>query len=542
LLRHHFGVVGSLLCSVVDESESNSVARRRGDSRAVARPLLPAGTNHLRKQIIVNSTQNLVRVALLENGVLAELHLERSSDEAVAGNIYKGRVLRVLPGMQAAFVDIGLDKAGFLHASDVVGNHRDDDEDAEMEDRAPSSDSAPIEQRVKKGDELIVQMAKEPMGSKGARITSYVSLPGKYVVYTPTGRHLGISRRIGDERERRRLRDIVNAARPAEGGLIVRTSCQGRTREEVADDIRTLQKLWADVRQKASRSPAAALLHSDLDVVLRSVRDMLSQQVDEIVVDSGEDHRRTRGFVEDFMPAKARAVKFYEELEPIFDRYGVEDQVSRATDSKVWLKSGGYLVIDQGEALTMVDVNTGRFVGSRNQEETVLQTNLEAVVEIVSQLRMRNIGGIIILDLIDMEDAGNRRRVMETLEDALSRDKARTTILRISELGLVEMTRKRTRENLERLVSSPCSYCGGRGRIKSVSTIGQEILRKIQREAARSNGDSRRITVRANRDVIGYLYNDEEDSIRGLQKRTGRSITLKVAEKYHQEQYDVVAG
>jgi ribonuclease G len=496
----------------------------------------------LRKQIIVNSTQNLVRVALLENGVLAELHLERSSDEAVAGNIYKGRVLRVLPGMQAAFVDIGLDKAGFLHASDVVGNHRDDDEDAEMEDRAPPSDSAPIEQRVKKGDELIVQMAKEPMGSKGARITSYVSLPGKYVVYTPTGRHLGISRRIGDERERRRLRDIVNAARPAEGGLIVRTSCQGRTREEIADDIRTLQKLWADVRQKASRSPAPALLHSDLDVVLRSVRDMLSQQVDEIVLDSAEDHRRTRGFVEDFMPAKARAVKFYEDLEPIFDRYGVEDQVSRATDAKVWLKSGGYLVIDQGEALTMVDVNTGRFVGSRNQEETVLQTNLEAVVEIVSQLRMRNIGGIIILDLIDMEDAGNRRRVMETLEDALSRDKARTTILRISELGLVEMTRKRTRENLERLVSSPCSYCGGRGRIKSVSTIGQEILRKIQREAARSNGDIRRITVRANRDVIGYLYNDEEDSIRGLQKRTGRSITLKVAEKYHQEQYDVVAG
>jgi ribonuclease G len=395
---------------------------------------------------------------------------------------------------------------------------------------------------VKKGDELIAQMAKEPMGSKGARITSYVSLPGKYVVYTPTGRHLGISRRIGDERERRRLRDIVNAARPSEGGIIVRTSCQGRSRDEIAEDIRSLHRLWADVRQKASRTPAPALLHSDLDVVLRSVRDMLSLQVDEIALDSAEDYRRTRTFVEDFMPTKGRSVKLYEDLEPIFDRYGVEDQVSRATDAKVWLKSGGYLVIDQGEALTMIDVNTGRFVGTRNQEETVLQTNLEAVVEIVSQLRMRNIGGIIILDLIDMEDAGSRRRVMETLEDALSRDKARTTILRISELGLVEMTRKRTRENLERLVSSPCSYCGGRGRIKSVATIGQEILRKIQREAARANGDTRRITVRANRDVIGYLYNDEEDSIRGLQRRTGRFITLKVAEKYHQEQYDVVTG
>lgn len=499
----------------------------------------------MRKQIIVNSSQNLVRVALLENGVLAELHLERSTDEAVAGNIYKGRVLRVLPGMQAAFVDIGLDKAGFLHASDVLGAPRDDDEDADVapEDRGPQTDHQPIEKRLRKGDELIVQMAKEPMGSKGARITAYVSLPGKYVVFTPTGRHVGISRRIGDERERRRLRDIVNAARPSEGGIIVRTSCQGLSKGEITDDIRALEKLWNDIKHKGSRPPAPALLHSDLDVVLRSVRDMLSPQVDEIVLDSADDYARTKAFVESFMPVKGRSVKLYEDLEPVFDRYGVEDQVSRATDSKVWLKSGGYLVIDQGEALTMVDVNTGRFVGTtKNQEETVLQTNLEAVLEIVSQLRMRNIGGIIILDLIDMEDAANRRRVMETLENALSRDKARTTILRISELGLVEMTRKRTRENLERLISAPCPNCNGRGRIKSVTTIGQEILRKIQREAAKSHTDTRRITVRANRDVIGYLYNDEEDSIRGLQRRTGRSITLKVAEKYHQEQYDVVAG
>jgi ribonuclease G len=502
----------------------------------------------LRKQIIVNSSQNLVRVALLENGVLAELHLERSTDEAVAGNIYKGRVLRVLPGMQAAFVDIGLDKAGFLHASDVLGASRDDEDDDEEadvapEDRAPQMEHVPIEKRLRKGDEVVVQMAKEPMGSKGARITAYVSLPGKYVVYTPTGRHLGISRRIGDERERRRLRDIVNAARPSEGGIIVRTSCQGLSKAEITDDIRALEKLWNDVKHKGNRTAAPALLHSDLDVVLRSVRDMLSVHVDEIVLDSADDYARTKAFVEGFMPAKGRSVRLYEDLEPIFDRYGVEDQVSRATDSKVWLKSGGYLVIDQGEALTMIDVNTGRFVGTtKNQEETVLQTNLEAVLEIVSQLRMRNIGGIIILDLIDMEDAGNRRRVMETLEDALSRDKARTTILRISELGLVEMTRKRTRENLERLISSPCPNCNGRGRIKSVTTIGQEILRKIQREAAKSQSDMRRITVRANRDVIGYLYNDEEDSIRGLQRRTGRAITLKVAEKYHQEQYDVVAG
>jgi len=501
----------------------------------------------LRKQIIVNSTPTEVRVALLENGVLAEVHIERSSDEAAAGNIYKGKVLRVLAGMQAAFVDLGLEKAAFLHASDVVSDARstvDDEEDADIqyEETRPGRDTTPIEKKLKKGDELIVQIAKEPIGTKGARITSHVSLPGKYLVYMPTGYQIGVSKRISDDRERRRLREIVGSAKPKEGGVIVRTACESLPKQDIADDVRSLVRNWEDINAKASRVKAPALLHSDLDVVLRSMRDMLSEDADDIVLDSEHDYQRTKEFVQGFMPSLASRVRLYEEIEPVFDRYGVEDQLNRATDPKVWLKSGGYLVIDQGEALTMIDVNTGRFVGKRSQEETVYKTNLEAAVEIVSQLRLRNIGGIIIIDFIDMEDPGNRRTVTQTLETALSKDKARTSILRISELGLVEMTRKRTRENLERLLSSPCPYCDGRGRIKSVATVGQEVLRKVQREAARAARANGRIIVRANRDVIGYLYNDGDDTIRRLQEKLGRDITLKVAEKYHQEQYDIVAG
>jgi ribonuclease G len=500
----------------------------------------------LRKQIIVNSARNEVRVALLENGTLAEIHIERSSDEAATGNIYKGKVLRVLAGMQAAFVDLGLEKAAFLHASDVVEENAatdDDDDDVQYEEAARGSrEHVPIEKRVRRGDELIVQIAKEPMGTKGARITSHVSLPGKYLVYMPTGSQIGVSKRISDDRERRRLREIVGTAKAKEGGIIVRTACEDLPKKDIADDIQGLERSWSKIRQRAGEVKAPALLYSDLDVVLRCVRDMLSDDVDQIILDSRDDYERTKAFVSQFMSSLTARVALYEDLEPVFDRYGVEDQISRATEAKVWLKSGGYLVIDQGEALTMIDVNTGRFVGKRSQEETVYKTSLEAAVEIVSQLRLRNIGGIIIIDFIDMEDASNRRMVMQTLEEALSRDKARTTILRISELGLVEMTRKRTRENLGRLISSPCPYCDGRGRIKSIATVGQEVLRRIQLEAARAGNRGDRITVRANRDVIGYLFNDEEDTIRALQERLGRSITLKVAEKYHQEQYDIVAA
>ncbi len=505
------------------------------------------GSLPLRKQIIINSNPNEVRVSLLENGVLAEVHIERASEEAAAGNIYKGRVLRVLPGMQAAFVDIGLEKAAFLHASDVVTDAPaavgdDAADDPEFEPARPSRGHTPIEDRLKRGDEVVVQIAKEPMGTKGARITMHVSLPGKYLVYMPFGDLVGVSKRIGDDRERRRLRDIIAGSKPATGGIIARTACQNLTKKDIADDIHNLETVWNTVQAKSQKMSPPALLHADLDLVLRSVRDMLSPDVDQIVVDTEADFLRTKDYVGAFLPTLAERVEFYDHSEPIFDRFGVEEQIGRAIEAKVWLKSGGYLVIDQGEALTMIDVNTGRFVGKRSQEETVLKTNLEAVEEIVCQLRLRNIGGIIILDLIDMEDPNNRKLVSETLENALTRDKARTSILRISELGLIQMTRKRTRENLERLLSAPCPYCDGRGRVKSVPTIASEILRAIQREASRAPASRARLTVRANRDVISYLFNDEEDTIRGLQERLGRGVVLKVAETYHQEQYDVVAA
>jgi len=500
----------------------------------------------LRKQIIINSNPNEVRVALLENGILAEVHIERASEEAAAGNIYKGRVLRVLPGMQAAFVDIGLEKAAFLHASDVItGEPTAVDEAADdpgYDHERPMRGHAPIETRLRRGDEVVVQIAKEPMGTKGARITMHVSLPGKYLVYMPFGDLVGVSKRIGDDRERRRLRDIISSAQPGAGGIIARTACQNLPKSDIVDDIRGLEETWRTIQAKGQKATAPALLHADLDLVLRSVRDMLSPDVDQIVVDSDADFDRTRDYVAAFIPALAERVERYRDTEPIFDRYGVEEQISRAIEPKVWLKSGGYLVIDQGEALTMIDVNTGRYVGKKSQEETVLKTNLEAVEEIVCQLRLRNIGGIIILDLIDMDDAGHRKLVSDTLEAALARDKARTSILRISELGLIQMTRKRTRENLERLLSAPCPYCDGRGRVKSVPTVASEILRAIQREVARTPASRARVTVRANRDVISYLFNDEEDSIRTLQDRLGRGVVLKVAENYHQEQYDVVAA
>jgi ribonuclease G len=519
------------------------------DARRPAVPQDPGskGFAALRKQIIINSNPNEVRVALLENGVLAEVHIERASEEAAAGNIYKGKVLRVLPGMQAAFVDIGLEKAAFLHASDVVTGAPsavgdDAADDPEFEPARPARGHAPIEEKLRRGDEVIVQIAKEPMGTKGARITMHVSLPGKYLVYMPFGDLVGVSKRIGDDRERRRLRDIIAGAKPASGGIIARTACQNLTKKDITDDIRGLEQIWTTVQTKAPKTQPPALLHADLDLVLRSVRDMLSPDVDQIVVDTEADFLRTKDYVGDFLPTLAERVEHYNQSEPILDRFGVEEQIARAIEPKVWLKSGGYLVIDQGEALTMIDVNTGRFVGKRNQEETVLKTNLEAVEEIVSQLRLRNIGGIIILDLIDMEDSGNRKLVSDTLETALTRDKARTSILRISELGLIQMTRKRTRENLERLLSAPCPYCDGRGRVKSVPTVASEILRAIQREASRTPSSRSRMLVRANRDVISYLFNDEEDTIRGLQERLGRAVVLKVAETYHQEQYDVVAA
>ncbi len=493
------------------------------------------------KQLLINAAPWETRVALLEDTTLAEVHLERRSGRGIAGNIYKGKVLRVLPGMQAAFVDIGLDKAAFLHASDLLtpgelppAVAHDSDETPELAElegdaepapkRRPRAPRRPIEEQISKGQELLVQVAKEPMGTKGARVTAHVSLPGRYLVYMPDTQHIGISRRIEDPAERDRLRSIVESDRPETGGLIVRTACEGVTKREIVCDVRFLTRLWSHI-QKQAETAAPALIHSDLDLVLRAVRDLFTSEVERLVIDSPEDYDRVLEFVTSFMPRLASRIHLYEGKTPLFDQHGVEKKLDGALDRRVWLKSGGYLIFDQTESLTTVDVNTGRYVGKKNQEETVLRTNLEAAKQVMQQLRLRNIGGIIVIDFIDMEDQANRRKVFDALQEAVRKDRARTNVLRISELGLVQMTRKRTRESLEQLLTSPCQHCGGGGRVRSVETLAYDALRRAQRAAAGST-DAAPIEVHVAPEVASFLTSHAARPAEALRYALGRSVTI----------------
>jgi ribonuclease G len=522
----------------------------------------------VKREIVINASAMEVRVALLEDGSLNEFYLERNQKLGLAGNIYKGKVTRVLPGMQAAFVDIGLDKAGFLHVSDlqaeaeafgslaeVIG-----EEDVETEppraaesngtpasESAPSEEKAaqaqapggrrrrrgaarrsrlPIEQQLRRNQEIIVQVAKEPMGTKGARLTCAISLPGRHLVYTPTSDHVGISRRIASAEERARLRAAVNELRPPQGGFIVRTACEGMSRRDIQHDVSFLTKLWASVLKKSEKSPPATMLYSDLDVALRVVRDLFSSDVGRLRCDDPATYERIMQFVRTYMPRLRSRVSLYESAEPIFDHLNIEPQIERALDRKVWLKSGGYLVFDQAEALTAIDVNTGRFVGKRSQEETILKTNLEAAEEVVKQLRLRNIGGIIIVDFIDMSKEADRKRVSEALAQALKRDKARTSALKISELGLAQMTRKRTRESLEAVLTVTCPRCQGRRVVKSVPTLAAEALREINREGMRRPG-SEMLLVKLNPEVVRYLYDVGATDIETLEQRLKIKVVLR---------------
>ncbi len=537
----------------------------------------------VKREIIINVSALEVRVALLEDSALSEFYLEREQRGGLAGNIYKGRVTRVLPGMQAAFVDIGLEKAGFLHVSDfqtdaeslgsvaaVIGEGEVETEpvvpDAEpdSDDRpAPvlevrdgalepaaiaiegegASDSRPsrrrrngrhrprlpIEQQLKRGQEIIVQIAKEPIGSKGARLTSFISLPGRHLVYTPSSKHVGISRRIESAEERARLRAAVKELGASHGGFIVRTACEGVSKREIQRDVSFLTKLWSSIVKAGENTPPASLLYSDLDVALRIVRDLFSSEIDRLWCDDAPTFARIVEFVQSYMPRlRARAV-LYEATDPIFDHFSIEPQIERALERKVWLKSGGYLVFDQAEALTAIDVNTGRFVGKRNQDETVLRTNLEAVEEVVKQLRLRNIGGIIIVDLIDMTREADRKRVSDALSQALKRDKARTSMLKISELGLVQMTRKRTRESLEAMLTEPCPHCKGCRVIKSVTTLAADVLRGIQRAAGR-NSQTDLLVAKVNPDIARYLYDVGGNALQATEDRLGVKIVLRSTE------------
>lgn len=618
--------------------------------------------------LVINVDIRETRVALIEDGIIAELHLERASTRGVLGNIFLGKVTRVLPGMQAAFIDIGQERAAFLHVEDLIrpddfehylaarkrenealfgtpddsgdeetnGRRRsarssqrdsDDDDQADDEDddngndvedveaefrysespasaspdearskqavaigleagetvvstpsrsargssrgrdgrssrrrgrggrddrkrqpqrresrgREPArvSRSTPIREVVREGQEVIVQVSKEPIGTKGARVTSHVSLPGRYVVYMPTVDHIGISKRIGSDKERSRLREAIESMKPPTGGLIVRTVAEGLTKKQLKADVGYLVRLWGEVAKSREGGKAPKLLYQELDIVLKTARDLFSDDIRQIVIDDREQYQRLVRFVEMFMPERVKDIVLYTGEEPIFDAYGIEDEIARALSRKVPLPSGGHLVIDQAEALTAIDVNTGRFVGkgSKDLEDTLLKTNLEAVEEIAYQLRFRNLGGLIVLDLIDMDKASSREKVRRKLEGLLQKDKAKTTLNRISELGLIEMTRKRTRESLGRLLHEPCFYCDGTGQLMSKQTIAYEILRQIRRDRAMLPGYS--IVVNAHPAIIDVMKSEEREAIQEAERRFMRRIELVPRKEYHLEQFDL---
>ncbi len=500
-------------------------------------------------EIVINAAKEETRVALLENKILTELFIDRKKDHGIGGNVYKGRVVKVLPGMQSAFVDIGLERAAFLHVADVADQAEEpgdlmdevEDEKIQMEPEPPKrgkGSAHAIEALLQEGQEIVVQVSKEPRGTKGARVTTYLSLPGRYLVYMPTVNHVGVSRRIDRDEERARLKEMVLRMRKPGSGYIIRTVSEGLSEEEFRSDMEFLERLWQNILMKKESTTAPALLHTDLDLAFRVVRDLFTSKVNRLIIDSKQEYGKIKEFVETYLPALSNRVELYEEQEPLFDAYGTEIEISKALGKKVWLKSGGYIVIDHTEALTVIDVNTGRYVGKRDLEETILKTNLEAVKEIAYQLRLRNIGGIIIIDFIDMEKEKNREKVFNSLREALSSDRARSHILRISELGLIQMSRERVREDLLRALCEPCPYCEGRGYTKSPTTVCYEIFREIRRLGL--SPKEKKIIIGVHPTVANLLYDEERQGVEELERQFHKKIVVKADQTLHLEQYDIV--
>jgi ribonuclease G len=483
-------------------------------------------------EILVNIAPRETRAAIVETGVLQEIYVERTSRRGLVSNLYKGRVSRVLPGMQAAFVDIGLERTAFLHVADIAN--------APTDDTVVLPQVDDIRRLVSPGDDILVQVIKDPLGTKGARLTTFIALPSRYVVYLPRGEGIGVSARIDDEAERQRLKEAVaGLIEPGtEGGYILRTAAQGVSAESLREDIAYLEKLWRHVRVRALETPPGTIVHADLPLPLRVLRDELSRGVSRVLVDSPRDQAEMIAFAANFMPDAATRIELYAGPRPIFDLHGIEEEIAKALDRKVTLKSGGHLVIDQTEAMTTIDVNTGAYVGHRNLEETIFRTNLEAAVAIARQLRLRNLGGIIIIDFIDMRDEAHRRQVLAALERALSGDRAQTHIVSLSPLGLVEMTRKRTRESLEHLLCVACPTCEGRGFVKSAETVCNEIFREIVRQSGQFA--SRELLILAHQDVVDRLLEDESATLAELEAQVGRPIRMQVEALYGVDQYDVV--
>ena len=505
-------------------------------------------------EIIINSNPREIRVALVESNQLAEIFIEHKAKKGIVGNIYKGIVTKILPGMQVAFVDIGLEKAGFLYVGDIdvidlIEYESDDDSDDILDSNDGSSSEGkpsrmanrgiPIQDLLKEGQEIVVQIAKNPLGTKGARIPSFITRAGRHIVYMPTVNQISVSRRIEDEGEKERLKNLVSEIGRPDEGYIIRTAGFGRQKEDFLPDVNFLHKLWDNLNGRSDNETAPCLLYEDLNLIFRSIRDLFNEDVERLVVDSKIDYEKCIEFCSNYLPHLVDKIELYKEPVPIFDYYGIEIEINRALGRKIWLKSGGFITIDQTEALVAIDVNTGKFVGHTDPEETILKTNLEAVKEIVYQLRLRNIGGIIIVDFIDMAKEESKEIVWNALTQELKFDRSRTNILKISELGLVEMTRKRVRGSLSQTLCDPCPYCEAKGHIKSPTTICYEIIRALQRLVT-NNLTHKNITIEVPPAVYDLLFEEETSYLDDIEKSYNIEVNVNVNPKLHEEKYTII--
>ena len=515
----------------------------------------------MNKEMIVSSNGHETMVAILEDDLVAEIFVERERHRGVVGNVYKGRVSKVLPGMQSSFIDLGLERDGFLYVADVIDTLVEFDKlagDDEDDSNGSGNGSKPrperdrqdrpqqkIEELLKEGQEIVVQVVKEPLGTKGARLTSHVTMPGRFLVFMPTVDHIGVSRKIESREERGRLRGIVREFREAHGftgGVIIRTAAAGRPKEDILGDLDAFHKIWTEMRQRNESSRAPAVLFQEQSIVARLLRDLLTEDFQAIRIDNAQEYQRVLELIERIMPSLAPKVKLYSKPYPIFDEYGVQAEIDKALKSKVYLKSGGSIVINQTEALVAIDVNTGRFVGKKTSgrlEDTIVKTNLEAVKEIVRQVRLRDLGGIIVLDLIDMDDKKNRQKVYQAVEQELRKDRSPSKALQVSDFGLVIITRKRVKQSLERVLTEPCPYCSGTGVIKSSSTICYEILNEVKKVGPDINGH--RLLLRVNPDIARALKEEESAVLKDLRQSIGKDVTVKADVQLHHEQFDVMA-
>jgi ribonuclease G len=496
------------------------------------------------KRIVVNAGLIETRVAVQEGNLLTELYVERHRHRSIVGSVYKGTVTNVLPGMQAAFVDIGLTKDAFLYAGDYTATllpEVDGDADLDVDEgESPLREATgPIEQMLSRGQHVLVQVSKESLGTKGARITSFISLPGRYLVYMPQARHIGVSRRIRDERERDRLRAALRSLTLPPGGFILRTNAEGKGEAEFAADVEFLTRLWGQIQARYESATPPAALHAEADLTFRVVRDLFSPEVDEFVVDDQDVHERVLGYVRALVPGLEERVRLHTDRTPVFDRFGIEKDIEKALRRRVWLKSGGYIVIDHTEALVSIDVNTGKYVGKRDFEQTVLKINLEAVTEVVRQIRLRDLGGIIIIDFIDMEVPEHREQVEKALKRALADDKARTNVMPISELGLVEMTRKRVRQDLRGVLTVPCPTCRGAGVTRSEETVAAEVFRAVRAKAL-AEGEPRELVARVHPDIAAFLEGEVRAELGRLESMLGVKVLVQPVDKQpHRDEFEV---